>query len=126
MSKFDKIFEARDTEEKTGTNAPVKTEAKGNAAKKSKARLQNSPESEKQISQIAESEIQTTQLQQKKQRGRPQAKRSDPSYIGFTTYIRKDTHLNVKISLLQEGQGRELSELVESLLSDWVTKNRRQ
>ena len=55
-----------------------------------------------------------------KKRGRPQAKRSDPNYLGFITYIRRDTHLNAKIALLQEGKGRELSELVETLLADWL------
>lgn len=55
-----------------------------------------------------------------RRRGRPSGKRSDPDYVGFTTYIRKGTHREVKIALLQEGEGRELSELVEELLSGWL------
>jgi hypothetical protein len=53
-------------------------------------------------------------------RGRPTAKRSDPDFVGLTTYIRKDTHTRAKITLLQEGKGRELSELVEDLIFNWL------
>lgn len=55
-----------------------------------------------------------------KQRGRPKGKRSDPTFEQVTAYIRKVTHQGVKIALLQEGQDREFSELVEELLSDWL------
>jgi hypothetical protein len=53
-------------------------------------------------------------------RGRPAGKRSDPDYEQVTAYIKKETHKDVKIGLLQEGQGREFSELVEDLLSGWL------
>lgn len=52
--------------------------------------------------------------------GRPNAKRSDPDFVQTTAYIRKDTHRDVKIALLHEGQEREFSELVEELLSNWL------
>jgi hypothetical protein len=53
-------------------------------------------------------------------RGRPAGKRSDPAYEQVTAYIRRDTHKDVKIALLQNGQGREFSELVEELLAKWL------
>jgi hypothetical protein len=53
-------------------------------------------------------------------RGRPSGKRSDPDYVGFTTYIRRETHRNVKRALLDEPEERELSELVEDLLVKWL------
>jgi len=53
-------------------------------------------------------------------RGRPKGKRSDPDFEQVTAYIRKQTHQAIKIALLQEGQDREFSELVEELLSDWL------
>lgn len=53
-------------------------------------------------------------------RGRPAGKRSDPAFIGFTTYIRKQTHRSVKRALLDEPEDIELSELVEELLNDWL------
>ena len=45
-------------------------------------------------------------------------KRSDAEYKQVSAYIRKDTHFKVKLALLQEG--REFSELVEELLSEWI------
>jgi hypothetical protein len=56
-----------------------------------------------------------------KKMGRPKGKRSDPNYEQVTAYIRKDTHLQVKITLLQEGQGREFSELLEELLTEFLS-----
>lgn len=53
-------------------------------------------------------------------RGRPAGKRSDPDYVGFTTYIRKATHKQVKRALLEGDEDRELSELVEALLVGWL------
>lgn len=92
MSKFDSLFEAR------GAGGGPSKKAK-NITKGSKA-------------QAAEAEP--------RRRGRPSGKRSDPDYVGFTTYIRKDTHHEVKLVLLREKKGRELSELVEDLLSHWL------
>lgn len=138
MSKFNKIFEARGggsnsgnenegeifekTEEK---NPPKKSKLVRATSKKSKSKPKSAAASEKR-----EQALNTTTggglpfsintPQEGKKRGRPQAKRSDPNYLGFTTYIRRDTHLNAKIALLQEGKGRELSELVETLLTDWL------
>ncbi len=45
-------------------------------------------------------------------------KRSDSDYKQVSAYIRRDTHLKVKLALLQEG--REFSELVEELLTEWL------
>ncbi|MEP0920078.1 hypothetical protein NC981_25115 [Leptolyngbya sp. DQ-M1] len=53
--------------------------------------------------------------------GRPKGKRSDPDYEQVTAYIRKDTHRDIKIALLQEGQGREFSELVQELLDGFLS-----
>jgi len=53
-------------------------------------------------------------------RGRPKGKRSDPAFEQVTAYIRKETHQAVKIALLQDGQDKEFSELVEQLLQDWL------
>lgn len=92
MSKFDSLFEARGAAGGPGKKAK-------NAAKGGKAQAAGA---------------------EPRRRGRPSGKRSDPDYVGFTTYIRKDTHHEVKLALLQEKRGRELSELVEDLLSNWL------
>ena len=53
-------------------------------------------------------------------RARPPGKRSDPAFEQATVYLRKDTHSQTKIALLQEGKGQEFSELVEALLAKWL------
>ncbi len=103
MSKFDKFFEARVQENDVKAEKPVAKTGKKAAAVPDK-KAQSKP----------------TIITQPAPRGRPKAKRSDPDFLGFTTYIRRDTHTKVKIALLQEGKGRELSELVEELLGKWT------
>lgn len=124
MSKFDKVFEAREEkqQDKESGDKPVakNSSVKSKTSKPAKQHESSSPITvSEQSSPVAAAESSKTE----KHRGRPKAKRSDPAFIGFTTYIRKDTHLKVKIALLQEGEGREMSELVEDLLSNW-TKNK--
>lgn len=57
---------------------------------------------------------------QPKQVGRPPGKRSDPDFEQITAYIRKDTHQQAKIALLEEGKGQQFSDLVETLLAKWL------
>jgi hypothetical protein len=49
------------------------------------------------------------------------AKSNDPAFMKFTTYIRKATHLGVKTRLVSKE--KELSDLVEELLSNWLKEN---
>jgi hypothetical protein len=49
------------------------------------------------------------------------AKRADPAFMKFTTYIRKTTHLAVKTRLVSKE--KELSDLVEELLANWLKEN---
>jgi uncharacterized membrane-anchored protein len=49
------------------------------------------------------------------------AKSADRSFMKFTTYIRKTTHLGVKTRLVSKE--KELSDLVEELLSNWLKEN---
>jgi len=57
--------------------------------------------------------------------GRPRGKRTDPDFEQVTAYIRKDTHRNVQIALLNEAQRRQFSTLVEDLLSEWLNKRKK-
>jgi hypothetical protein len=53
--------------------------------------------------------------------GRPATgKRSDADYVQTTAYIHKDTHREVKIALLKSGDDQDFSELVDSLLIQWL------
>lgn len=58
----------------------------------------------------------------------PQGKRggksSDPNYTQATLYVRKDTHHQVKLRLLQENLGRDMSDLAEELFAEWLKSNK--
>lgn len=118
MSRFDKIFAAREE----AKDAPNKDKKESSTRKSVGKKKTTDRTSMLQTASIAaEASAQPTD-QPNPKRGRPPAKRSDPDFVGLTTYVRRDTHTQAKIALLQEGQGRELSELVEDLLCGWLDK----
>lgn len=53
--------------------------------------------------------------------GRPPGKRTHPDYQQTTIYIPRTLHDQVKIALIREGR-KEFSELVETLLTDWISE----
>lgn len=55
-----------------------------------------------------------------KKSGRPRAKHSDPNYKQMSVYIHKEVRSKVKARLFEE-EG-EFSELVETLLREWLKK----
>jgi hypothetical protein len=120
MSKFDKVFEARETDKTEKRDDGEQRKSSVKSSNKSKPANKQTPARQKVDSEKTTFAAETAGADASRKRGRPPAKRSDPAYVGFTTYIRKDTHLKVKIALLQEGGDRELSELVEELLAKWV------
>lgn len=58
-----------------------------------------------------------------KKRGRPSGKRSDTEYVQITAYVREATHRDVKIALLKSRSKQDFSELVDSLLTEWLKTN---
>jgi hypothetical protein len=52
--------------------------------------------------------------------GRPRGKRSNPDYEQISAYLRKDTYRAAKIKLLETGDERDVSEVLEELLAAWV------
>ena len=54
-------------------------------------------------------------------RGRPRGKRSHPDYEQVTAYIKKKTYKETKIALLEQEEVEDFSELVEKLLSEWLS-----
>ena len=53
--------------------------------------------------------------------GRPRhGKRSNPDYKQISALIRKDTHRNVMRALLDETTDRDVSDLLQALLEDWL------
>lgn len=93
MSKFDQILDA----------------AKGRDKSSTKKSSKSSQKTERQNDAPA------------KRRGRPATgKRNDPEFDQTTAYVRKDTYRAVRIALIEEGEERDYSELVEELLSKWL------
>lgn len=56
-------------------------------------------------------------------RGRPPGKRSSSDHEQVTAYIRRDTHLGVKLALLKDGGDQDFSELIEALLAQWLVSS---
>lgn len=56
-----------------------------------------------------------------KRRGRPPGKRSDPDFTQITAYVRTKTLEDVKIKLIKQGSNQDVSELIEELLSVWLS-----
>ena len=54
-------------------------------------------------------------------RGRPLGKRSNPDFEQVTAYIRCQTYRQTKIALLQQDELSDFSELVEKLLTEWLS-----
>src|ERR1035437_5824796 len=50
-------------------------------------------------------------------------KRHDPAFEQVTAYIRRNTHHEVKLALLKEGDNRQFNDLVEALLSRWLMQS---
>ncbi|MEM9091320.1 MAG: hypothetical protein AAGC93_21600 [Cyanobacteria bacterium P01_F01_bin.53] len=68
----------------------------------------------------------------KKGLGRPPGRRSDPSYTQFSSYIRLELLLSVQDELAQERRknqqrtARPVCDLIESLLENWLEKQKRK
>jgi hypothetical protein len=68
-----------------------------------------------------EEEQQHDEVATKAKRGRPKVgKRSNTDYIQITAYIRSVTHKNTKIALIEQGSGRDMGDLIDELLSEWL------
>jgi signal recognition particle GTPase len=50
-------------------------------------------------------------------------KSSNADYTQVLTYIRRNTHRQIKKILIDDPDERDVSDLVEELLSDWLKKN---
>ncbi|MDJ0596888.1 MAG: hypothetical protein QNJ72_44165 [Pleurocapsa sp. MO_226.B13] len=54
-------------------------------------------------------------------KGRPKGKRSNPDFEQVTAYVRSKTYRQTKIALLQQEKLEDFSELVEELLTEWLS-----
>jgi hypothetical protein len=70
-------------------------------------------------------EEQHDEVATKAKRGRPKVgKRSNTDYTQITAYIRTVTHKNAKIALIEQGGERDMGDLIDELLSEWLKSHK--
>ncbi len=104
MSQFASLFK---------TEPKEKTEAKPITKLKDQKKKSETPPSPAEIKIQPPMEI----------KKRIAGKSSNADYAQVLTYIKRDTHREVKKALLDDKNTRDLSELVEELLTNWLKKN---
>jgi hypothetical protein len=62
----------------------------------------------------------TPEVETRPKTGRPSGKRSSSQYKQVTAYIDINTYKQTKIRLFEEENRQEFSELVDTLLKDWL------
>jgi hypothetical protein len=92
-----------------------------------KGRSDPKPEPEQHSEESLTMQIETVTpppptVTQESKKGRSRGKRSDPNYEQVSAYIKRETYRQVKIALLQKNNGQEFSDLVEELLSEWLSQ----
>ncbi|MBA2621036.1 MAG: hypothetical protein H0U87_07540 [Acidobacteria bacterium] len=148
MSQFAELFKAVKNEPKNspGNNENVKPAAvkklnqvkddKG-AENKSSDELNSDAQNLQKQTQVSEKagaaskagerlpQIQAQHQEEPNITGSPKkiGKSSNADYTQVLTYIRRDTHRQIKKVLIDDPDERNLSDLVEELLSDWLKKN---
>ena len=96
MSQFDTLF-------------PKTQKGKSAPAVQTKGRPQS----------LAQMPVNLVSVSDKKRRG----KSDDKSFRQVLTYLKIDTHKAVKARLIFDDQNRDLSDLVEELLTEWLTRD---
>ena len=117
-SKFKAVFQNRQEEE------PVASEHDGRDATIDPIEVVATPtqsEGKLAVDNIAASSSEAVQTPTAKKMGRPSGKRSDPKYTQVTAYIQGQTYRDVKVALLMGQEPQEFSELIEDLLSQWLS-----
>ena len=118
-SKFKAVFENRQEEEpvasehdgRDATTAPIEVVAATPTQSEGKLAVDN----------VAASSSEAVQTPLAKKMGRPSGKRSDPKFTQVTAYIQSQTYRDVKVALLMGQEPQEFSELIEDLLSQWLS-----
>jgi hypothetical protein len=75
--------------------------------------------------QPKENQDQSIQISQKEnkvtKKGRSKGKRTNPDFEQVTAYVKKDTYRQTKIALLNGEDKLDFSDLVEQLLTEWLS-----
>jgi hypothetical protein len=57
-------------------------------------------------------------------RGRPPGKRSNPEWKLYSHYLKKQTQREATNILRNEEDGRDLSDVLQELLAEWITRHK--
>ena len=57
-------------------------------------------------------------------KGRPPGKRSDPTWKLYSHFLKKQTHREVTNILRNEENGRDLSDVLQQLLEEWLLQHK--
>lgn len=114
MSQFDALFK---------TNTKAKTETKSVAKPKSETAKKKPAASLSLASDKTPSPTAKVSPAVQAEKRASVGKSSNADYTQVLSYIRRDTHRAVKKALFDDPQNRDLSELVEELLTGWLEKN---
>ena len=60
-----------------------------------------------------------------RRKGRPPGKRSDPAWKLYSHFLKKQTHREVTNILRNEENGRDLSDVLEQLLEEWLIQHKK-
>lgn len=58
-------------------------------------------------------------------KGRPPGKRSDPAWKLYSHFLKKQTHRDVMNILRNEDDGRDLSDVLQQLLEEWLLQHKK-
>jgi hypothetical protein len=58
-------------------------------------------------------------------KGRPPGKRSDPVWKLYSHFLKKQTHREATNILRNEENGRDLSDVLEQLLEEWIRQQKK-
>jgi len=121
MSQFAELFKAVKNEPK---NSPGNNENKKPAAIKNLKQVKDDNGAENKSGDALNSDAQNLQ-EEPKIVGSPKkiGKSSNTDFTQVLTYIRRDTHRQIKKVLIDDPDERDLSDLVEELLRGWLKKN---
>jgi hypothetical protein len=61
----------------------------------------------------------------KRGKGRAAGKRSDPAWRQHTVMLKRETHIEASDILRRQEDGQDISELLQSLLEQWVKRQRK-
>jgi hypothetical protein len=63
-------------------------------------------------------------IQQRPRAGHYRGKRSDPQWANITILMRRSVKRDVRRRLEDAGEGKDISDLIDQLLTDWLGKPR--